>query len=51
MAIAFLPNLRANGGERRMTMIVVAVPTMLMMLLKTSATLEFERPDLSPWTM
>ena len=34
-----------------MTTMVVAVPAMLMMLLKTSATFETAKSALVPWTM
>ena len=50
-ATAYLPNRWAKEAESMITVMVVAVPTMLMMLLNTSATLELASWARSPWTM
>jgi hypothetical protein len=47
----FLAERLASDAESMMTIMVVAVPIMLTMLLKTSATLELARLSRVPWTM
>ena len=47
---AFLPKRLAKLAHRMMKMIVVPVPTMLTMLLNTSATLAGTLSDV-PWAM
>ena len=48
---AFLPKRCASFGESRMTMMIVPVPSMLKMLLATSATLDVAAEARSAWTM